>query len=53
MARTRMERIEELQRFICGCLDDGEEQEAYWAECELQALFDEQEQEEYWNERRG
>lgn len=42
MARTIMERIEELQRLYVSCLDEGEEQEAYWAQETLQNLYEEQ-----------
>ena len=46
MARTRHEMIEELQIRLNNYLDEGEEDEAYWVEQELQELYREQENEE-------
>jgi len=42
MARTINQRIEDLQRMYCECLDTGEEQEAYWVQETLQNLYEEQ-----------
>lgn len=51
MARTRHEMIEELQIRLNNYLEEGEEDEAYWVEQELQELYREQEIEELEDER--
>jgi len=42
MKKTITDRIEELQRLYNECLDNGEEQEAYWVQETLQNLYEEQ-----------
>lgn len=46
MAKTIHEQIEELQALICAYQDEGDYQEAYWVEQDLQYLFEMQEMQE-------
>ena len=40
--KTIAEQIEELQRLYNAYLDDGDDQEAYWIQLDLQELYEEQ-----------